>query len=85
MPGGVHAIVTLDPAAHIAGGYDPTAFDEVDFARDSFFSWSFHSSSLGNEYTPATADESFIVEKRHGFDQCTWQCGLPLRLHAASS
>jgi hypothetical protein len=25
------------------------------------FSWSFHSSSLGNPYTPATADESFIV------------------------
>src|SRR6185295_15985755 len=61
IPGGVNALVTLDPAADVPGGYDPTANDEVDFARDSFFSWSFHSSSLGNEYTPATADESFIV------------------------
>jgi pimeloyl-ACP methyl ester carboxylesterase len=61
IPGGVHTIVTLDPAADVAGGYDPTAAGGVDFARDSFFSWSFHSSSFGNEYTPATADESFIV------------------------
>jgi pimeloyl-ACP methyl ester carboxylesterase len=61
IPGGVNTIVTLDPAVDVTGGYDPTAAGEVDFARDSFFSWSFHSSSLGNEYTPATADESFIV------------------------
>ena len=61
IPGGVNTIVTLDPAADVLGGYDPVANDEVNFARDSFFSWSFHSSSAGNEYTPATADESFIV------------------------
>lgn len=60
IPGGVHTIVTLDPAIDIPGGYDPVA--EVDFARDSAFSWSFHSSSLGSDVTPATADEAFIVE-----------------------
>ncbi|MBI3869179.1 MAG: DVUA0089 family protein [Verrucomicrobia bacterium] len=62
IPGGVHTIVTLDPAADVPGGFNPTANDEIDFNRDSFFSWSFHSSSAGNEFTPATADEAFIVE-----------------------
>ena len=62
LPGGVNTIVTLDPAADVLGGYDPDSNDEVNFARDSFFSWSFHSSTLaGNEYTPTTADESFVV------------------------
>jgi pimeloyl-ACP methyl ester carboxylesterase len=61
IPGGVNTIVTLDPAVDIVGGYDPTG-GEVDFARDSLFSWSFHSSSLGNDFTPTTADESFIVD-----------------------
>ncbi len=62
IPGGVNTIVTLDPAANIFGGYDPTANDEVNFALHSFFSWSFHSSSVaGNEFTPTTADESFVV------------------------
>ena len=62
IPGGVNTIVTLDPAADVFGGYDPDANDEVNFARDSLFSWSFHSSSLGNAYTPTTADEAFIVD-----------------------
>lgn len=60
IPNGVDTIITLDPAANIVGGYDPVS--SVDFARDSLFSWSFHASSLGNEYSPATADESFIVD-----------------------
>jgi pimeloyl-ACP methyl ester carboxylesterase len=62
IPGGVNSIVTLDPAADVFGGYSPASNDEVNFARDSLFSWSFHSSSAGNEYTPTTADEAFIVE-----------------------
>jgi pimeloyl-ACP methyl ester carboxylesterase len=62
IPGGVNTIVTLDPAADVFGGYDPDVNDEVNFARDSLFSWSFHSSSLGNAYTPTTADEAFIVD-----------------------
>jgi pimeloyl-ACP methyl ester carboxylesterase len=61
IPGGVNTIVTLDPAADVFGGYSPVGPDGVEFARDSFFSWSFHSSSLGNDQTPTTADESFIV------------------------
>lgn len=63
IPGGVHTIVTLDPAANVLGGYDPTVNDEVNFAEHSFYSWSFHSSSLaGNESTPTTADEAFVVK-----------------------
>ena len=62
IPGGVNTIVTLDPAVDVVGGYDPDADDEVNFARDSLFSWSFHSSSLGSAYTPTTADEAFLVD-----------------------
>ena len=62
IPGGVNTIVTLDPAVDVFGGYDPDANDEVNFARDSLFSWSFHSSSLGSAYTPTTADEAFLVD-----------------------
>lgn len=62
IPGGVNSIVTLDPAADVFGGYSPSTDGEIDFARDSLFSWSFHSSSAGNEHTPTTADEAFIVE-----------------------
>ena len=63
IPGGVHSIVALDPAANVASDvFDPVANDEVDFSRDSQFSWAFHSSSAGNEYTPVTADESFIAD-----------------------
>ena len=68
IPGGVNTIVTLDPAANVFGGYDPTLNDEVNFADHSFFSWSFHSDSFaGNEYTPTTADQSFVVtNSNHG-------------------
>lgn len=63
IPGGVNTIVTLDPAADVLGGYDSDGNGVVDFAAHSFFSWSFHSSSFsGNEFTPTTADESFVVE-----------------------
>ncbi len=62
ISGGVNTIVTLDPAVDVFGGYDPEANDEVNFARDSLFSWSFHSSSLGSAYTPTTADEAFLVD-----------------------
>ncbi len=65
IPGGVNTMVTLDPAADVLGGFDPVSGDEVDFARDSVFSWSFHASSFGDEYTPVTADESFLVESGH--------------------
>jgi len=68
IPGGVNTIVTLDPAADVLGGYEPDSSNEVNFAEHSFFSWSFHSSSLlGNEFTPTTADESFVVtNSSHG-------------------
>jgi pimeloyl-ACP methyl ester carboxylesterase len=63
IPGGVNTIITLDPAADVLGGYDSDAIGVVDFAVHSLFSWSFHSSSVaGNEYTPTTSDESFVVE-----------------------
>ncbi len=61
IPSGVNTIVTLDPAANILGGYDPVSNNEVNFARDSAFSWSFHASDLGNDITPLTSDESFFV------------------------
>jgi pimeloyl-ACP methyl ester carboxylesterase len=62
IPGGVDTIVGLDPALDAPGGsYSPVANDEVDFARDSEFSWAFHASSFGNDFTPTTADEAFIV------------------------
>jgi hypothetical protein len=40
----------------------PVANHEIDFGRDSQFSWAFHASSLGNEVTPTRGDEAFIVE-----------------------
>lgn len=62
-PGKVNSIVALDPAANVApGAFDPVTNNEVDFMRDSRWSWAFHSSSLGNEYTPARAHEAFIVD-----------------------
>jgi pimeloyl-ACP methyl ester carboxylesterase len=59
--GGVNSIITFDPAADIIGGYTPDENDQVNFARDSNFSWSFHSSNLGSDKTPFTADEEFLV------------------------
>jgi hypothetical protein len=59
--GGVNSILTFDPAADVLGGYAPEDNDEVNFARDSNFSWSFHSSNFGSDQTPFTADEEFLV------------------------
>ena len=63
----VNTIVALDPAMDGTGKYNPddlTADNggrEVDFARNSRFSWAFHSSDLGSDITPTTAHEAFAV------------------------
>jgi pimeloyl-ACP methyl ester carboxylesterase len=72
IPGGVNTIVALDPARDgggfpSGGVYDPELYfglpsAQIDFARDSQFSWAFHSSSLGSASTPTTADEAFVVQ-----------------------
>lgn len=69
VPGGVRSIVALDPAENIPDiltvGFNPNT--SVDFSLNSEFSWAFYSSSLilganeGNEETPTTADEAFVV------------------------
>lgn len=65
MPGGVvDSIIALDPAVDYPGGsYNPTASGEVDFARNSNFSWSFYAynGSYGSATTARTADEAFVV------------------------
>ncbi len=60
--GGVDTIVALDAAENIPGGFDPEDPAQVNFARDSLFSWSFHTSVLGSAESPVTADEAFVVE-----------------------
>lgn len=63
FPGKVNSIVALDPAANLVSQvFDPVSNDEVNFMRDSEWSWAFHSSSFGNEYTPARANEAFIFD-----------------------
>ena len=63
FPGKVNSIVALDPAANVVSQvFDPVSNDEVNFIRDSEWSWAFHSSSLGNEYTPARANEAFVFD-----------------------
>lgn len=82
MPGSiVNTIVGLDPAEDIPfadAGYDPNV--SVDFGLHSTFSWAFYSSATsanvllgladgneGNEQTPTTADEAFVVKNTsHG-------------------
>ncbi len=61
--GSVHTIVGLDPAANTVGSeYNVNDPGEINFAAHSDRSWAFHSSfDLGNEVTPTTADESFVV------------------------
>lgn len=68
---GVHTIVALDPAIDadlgnlqlLGGAYDAEGDDngvaEIDFGRQSDFSWAFRSSPLGSSKTANTADESF--------------------------
>jgi len=71
ISGGVNTIVALDPAKNGAfgwtGAYHPDLnfglpSAQINFARDSQYSWAFHSSILGSEYTSTSADESFVVD-----------------------
>ncbi len=64
FPGGVNTIVGLDPAANTTGSnYNVNDPGEINFAAHSKFSWAFHSSNiLGNEVTPTSADEAFVVD-----------------------
>lgn len=62
IPGGVNTITALDAAENVPGGYSPETPGEIDFTRDSLFSWAFHSDgTAGSNVTPTTADEAFIV------------------------
>lgn len=76
IPGGVNTITGLDPAENVLLGYNSNA--SVDFGLHSLFSWAFYSSdpegvggilgaNYGNEETPTTADEAFVVRNStHG-------------------
>lgn len=62
IPGGVNTITALDAAENAPFGYSPETPGEIDFGRDSRFSWAFHSDgTAGSNVTPPTADEAFIV------------------------
>ena len=64
ITGGVDTIVGLDPAAHFAPcAYNPNS--EVDFRSVSQFSWAFHTSTCGSEFTPTTAHECFVIPHDH--------------------
>ena len=74
FPGKINSIVALDPAANaVTSQYDPISNGNVNFSRNTDWSWSFHSSILGNENTPVTAAEAFI------FDSGLWS---PLTAHS---
>lgn len=63
FPAKVNSIVALDPAADCCTSvFDPISNDEIDFRRDSNWSWAFHASVAGNEITPVRATESFIID-----------------------
>ena len=63
FPSKINSIVALDPAANaVSSQYDPVSNGNVNFSRNTDWSWAFHSSSLGNEYTPVTASEAFIFD-----------------------
>jgi pimeloyl-ACP methyl ester carboxylesterase len=74
VPGGVNGLVALDPAENGTGAWDPNAPGEINFDRDSEFSWAFFSRdgavffvTPGDEETPTTADEAFVVtDSDHG-------------------
>ena len=63
----VNSIIALDPAENGLGSYNPedTNSDngnrELDFSRNSRFSWAFHSSDYGSAITPTTAHEAIAV------------------------
>jgi pimeloyl-ACP methyl ester carboxylesterase len=70
ITGGVNTIVALDPAKNgifgYHGAYNPDSnfgsqSAQINFARDSQYSWAFHSSFEGSEYTSTSADEAFVV------------------------
>ena len=62
-PGEINSIVALDPAANaVSSVYDPLSDGNVNFSRNTDWSWAFHSSILGNENTPVTASEAFIFD-----------------------
>jgi pimeloyl-ACP methyl ester carboxylesterase len=63
FPGKINSIVALDPAANaVTSQYDPISNGNVNFSRNTDWSWAFHSSILGNENTPVTAAEAFIFD-----------------------
>lgn len=78
MPGGVCTIVALDPAENGLGNYNPDNPGEIDFAGHSKFSWAFYSEDgtlnvpgfgvPGNEETPTTAHEAFVVQDSNHSD-----------------
>lgn len=71
--GGVNTIFAIDPARNGSGAYNPNAnfgtpSAEIDFARDSRFSWAFFSRdggvlgiTGGDPQTPTSADEAIVV------------------------
>lgn len=64
QPGRVNSLVAIDPALDFPGGsYNPTARGEVNFARNSLFSWSFYAAGggFGSPVTAATAREATLV------------------------
>jgi pimeloyl-ACP methyl ester carboxylesterase len=65
LPGGsVNSIVALDPGRDGLAEYNPEAAGEIDFARNSGYSWAFFESGgdpLGSRITPPTADEQFVI------------------------
>jgi pimeloyl-ACP methyl ester carboxylesterase len=59
VSGGVNRLVALDPAAnHLLGTYNASS---VDFSANSWRSWGFYGSSLGDSGRAVTADESFSI------------------------
>ena len=71
----VNSIIALDPAHDGAGSFNPdnqtadNGTPEIDFARNSRFSWAFHSSELGSVVTPITAHEAIYVDMNTGLGQ----------------
>jgi hypothetical protein len=71
--GGVNTILAIDPARNGSGVYNPNAnfgtpSAEINFARDSIYSWAFFSRdggvlgiTGGDPQTPTSADEAIVV------------------------
>jgi pimeloyl-ACP methyl ester carboxylesterase len=70
VPGAkVNSIVALDPGIDAAGGYNPTAAGQVNFARNASMSWSFYAPEglRGTPVTARTAHEAFVVTGANHF------------------